>query len=54
MNNFDKESYEALLRLQDKLKKDPEAVKRILISAKIIDEDGQLTKEYGGKDVQSI
>ena len=49
MNNFDKESYEVLLRLQEKLKTDPEAVKRILVSAGIIDEDGQLTKEYGGE-----
>lgn len=50
MDNFDKESYEALEKLKVKLKNDPEAVKRILISAKIIDEDGQLTKEYGDEN----
>jgi hypothetical protein len=49
MNN---EDLEVIKRLQEKLKDDPEAVQKILISAGIIDENGNLTEHYSGRKIR--
>jgi hypothetical protein len=49
MNKDAQESLEAIKCLQEKLKTDPDAVTKILISAGIIDENGNLTKHYSGE-----
>ncbi len=46
MNN---EDLEVIKRLQEKLKDDPDAVTKILISAGILDENGNLTEHYAGE-----
>lgn len=48
MNKDIKENLDALKSLQEKLKTDPDSVRKILISAGIIDENGNLTEHYSG------
>lgn len=52
MNNFDKESYEALEKLKEILKTelrkhDPEAVKNVLATFGFVYENGYVTKKSG-------
>ena len=48
--NSSKEDLEALKRIKEKLKDDPDAVQKLLKSAGIIDENGNLTKHYSGEN----